>query len=192
VLAGGLYWQTGKLNDLKESVRLAERKPPRPEDPGPANSLQAIADKADQVKQFYKQIEDDPFALNLNDPSADPVEYVSTYVYKQTGPLAAALPNPKIATNTKGGNGYSDTEIMVTFPRETIVARDNIKAFLFNMERSPQVVCTQVNMSPAQQGHKPGMTLPPPDSTGKPSSDELWTVESRFTIRRPKASKTGK
>ena len=81
---------------------------------------------------------------------------MSTYVYKQAGPGGAALPNPKISTNTKGGNGYSDTEILVTFPRETIVMRDNIRAFLFNMERSQQVVCTQLQFSPSQLGHKPG------------------------------------
>jgi hypothetical protein len=30
------------------------------------------------------------------------------------------------------------------------------------------------------------MTLPQPDADGKPSNDEIWTLDSRFTIRRPK------
>lgn len=185
--AGALFWQNGRLSTLKDDIARLDRVQAKSDMPAPVGSMQALADKAEQVKAYYKQIEEDPFAQNLNNPAEDPEEYVSTYVYKQAGPGGANLPNPKISTNIKGGTGYTDTEITVTFPRETIVQRDNIKAFLYNMERSPQVVCTQLSMTPAIQNHKPGMTLPGPEANGKPSPEETWVIESRFTIRRPKS-----
>lgn len=191
VFAGTLYWQTSKLAELKDAIARLERKPAKAGDAAPAGSLQAIADKAAQVKGFYTQLDDDPLTKAGASATDDPEQYVSTYVYRQAGPDGARLPNPRITTTTKGGTGFTDTEISVTFQKDTVILRDNIWAFLYNMERSPQVVCTQVNFAPAIQGHKPGMTLPQPDGVGKPSPDEVWTFDSRFTIRRPKTKPGG-
>jgi hypothetical protein len=181
---GALYWQSTKLAESKDSIARLERKPPKAGEKAPTGSLQALADKAEQVKSYLKQVDDDPLTQAGGSTGDDPEMYASTYVYKQATP--SKLPNPKTATTNKGGTGFSDTEISVTFPKETVVLRDNIWTFLYNMERSPQVVCTQCNFQTAVQGHKPGMTLPQPDADGKPSNDEIWTLDSRFTIRRPK------
>ncbi|MFN0206549.1 MAG: hypothetical protein ACKVS6_09595 [Planctomycetota bacterium] len=173
-LGGALYWQNGKVAQLQENIISFQRTPKNAGDIAPTGSLQEINDKTDQLAGMFKQVEDDPFANLDEDPSSGASSYV---IRSGTG---AKIPDPKVSTSAgRGGSSYVDTEINVSFPGQKAFPRNNIRVFLYNMERSPLVVCTHLALNPGDRNHKNGQTLPP-DGT------DQWTLESKFTVRRPK------
>lgn len=174
IFSGALYWQNGKLTELKDAIALHEKQPRTANDPAPKDSLQQFLERADQLAGYMKQIQDDPFS-NLEE---DPANYASQYVVKRSTP--AGCKDPKVSVNVKGGGtSYTDTEINVSFLNNFTLYRDNIHKFLYNMELSPLVVTTFFTWTPAERNHRPGQVLPA-DGT------DQWIFESKFTVRRPK------
>jgi hypothetical protein len=176
VLAGGLYWQHGKLDELRDDITKFQRVPKNAGDPAPKDSLQAIVDKVDQLAGLLKQIEGDDFAKLEEDVASN----ASNYVIRCGMP--AKIPDPKVSTSAgRGGATYVDTEINVSFQGQKSFPRNNIRIFLYNMERSPLVVCTHIALTPGDRNHRNGQTLPP-------DKQDQWILESKFTVRRPKVA----
>src|SRR5262245_56106970 len=94
-LGGTLYWQQKNLDERNEFIAKFEKKRKSGDLQAPRESLQAIADKADELAAFQKQVEDDPFG-NIDNPNDDPANYASTYVIRCAS--KALIPDPKVAT----------------------------------------------------------------------------------------------
>ncbi|MBI3819369.1 MAG: hypothetical protein HY286_11800 [Planctomycetes bacterium] len=174
VLGGLLYWQAGMRADLQSTISVAESVPRNANDPAKSDSLQEFLQRADQLQNYMKQVEDDPFAKADEDPGQN----ASQYVTRQC--INARIKDPKVIPSTKGsGTGFVDTEISVSFLNGTTVGRENIYKFLYDMELSPLVVTTYFSWIPAERNHRAGQTLPGDGA-------DQWIFESKFTVRRPK------
>lgn len=178
LLAGGaLAFQVSRLNGLQAELDKALAKPRGATAQAPRGSLQEIADKAYEVKGYVDQVKEDKLIDNLDNPNQ--------YIQQQGafGSLGDLTIQP---TAGGGGTNYKDITFNVIPPRDKYASREQIKAFLYNIQnQSALMTVTYIHLFPFGGNHRPGMTL------GEDEKDEKWSFDARFTIRQRKTETPG-
>ncbi len=169
-LGGVLYFQSGKLSTTEETLSRLRRVPPSATAPSPGGSLQLFADRAKELSDLINQVNPKEAENALQDPS--------NTIYSAAAQVRMGAPTVTPSASGGGGATFRDTVISVTPQREAVISREILYKFLYNVERVGVITTTFVSMTPRQKNHRPGMTL----------EEDLWTIDTKFTIRVKKDS----
>ena len=168
VLGGVLVFQISRLSDLRTNLEKVLKQPASASAKASPGSLQYLVEKADEVKKFHSQIDDDSLINTLDDPTE--------YVYKAAAFVQLGSPSVQAAPGP-GGPTWKDTVLSFTPEKDKPTFRDQIKGLLFNIQISPLITVTYLSVWPFEKNHK----------AGQPNLDDWWGFDAKFTIRQQKA-----